>query len=222
MSKALLGLITTRIGTAVFLFALGFTFYFLFPRYFNYSKYKSLQFLFLFVFLILGVFFLPTIAKTYFFNFPFLALILIYDSIILFLSFFLFRNQFDSTILFFIKREDAKKLISDVLLKIGWNDIQVTEDETDSIVFRDPNQSFLVQAFADIDRFMVSLLILGKLNGEDRGRIRRLSLLLKYDLSTIPEDKEMVKMFRQKHLRYLLLSYVLFFVLQFLRYVLIR
>jgi hypothetical protein len=208
-----------RLTPFLFLLPVGYTIYYLAPRFYNFSKYKLLQMIFLYGFLILGIFCIPLIFAKYTSetSMPVLAFFITYDAFILFLSFYLFQNKIDSTTIFFMEKEEIKKLVSDSLTRLEWRNIQIQEREGDLIEFSDPNQPFTVQASFKEDRFIVLPKILDDATGIDLRILKKFSINMKYDLASYPPNTEMIKLFRRKNLKFLILLWGVFFVFQMAR-----
>jgi hypothetical protein len=207
-----------RLVPILFLIPCGYTIYYFFPRYYNFPKYKSMQLIFLIGFLMVGILLIPLIQTKFFASNPMLIPIffIIYDSVILFLSFYLFQGKIDSTTIFFVQREDIKKLISNNLTRLDWKDIRVVEQEPDLVIFSDPNQAYTIQAIDKQDRFVV----IPKINDStsiDFRVFKRFSLNLKFDLSAYPPDPEMVTLFRRKNLKILVIFWGVFVLFQLAR-----
>lgn len=208
-----------RMMPIVLLVPLGYTIFYFFPRYYNFSKYKTMQLLFLIGFLMAGIIFIPLINNRVLSaqGTSVLALFIVYDSAILFFTFYLFKGKIDSIAIFFIKRDDVKKLISDVLLGVGWSGFQITDNHLDSIKFSDPQSYFTIQAMEKEDRFIVIPQVLDVQKNSEPGSIRRFSMNLKYELNKYPPDADMVSIFRRKNLKFLIVLWGLFIIFQVAR-----
>ena len=206
-----------RMVPIVFLVPVGYTVFYFFPRYYNFSKYKTMQLFFLLGFLFLGILLIPMIFSKASSETTILFFFVVYDFAILFFTFYLFQRKIDSITIFFISRVDCQKLISDVLCRIGWTNIQLSEVSLGSIRFSDPNQNFSIEAQEKDDRFIITPIMNEDIEKVDTGNIRRFSLNLKYDVTKYPPATAMVAIFRRKNLKFFVILWGLFIAFQIVR-----